>query len=177
MSRAVHGRNGNGTRPERLERLYQEQLADIRAAERQAARLFPDMAVVAADEDVAAALRATGAEAEVQLARLEKLVDLLDFDAGSMESVSLNGFLAEARSVLSGDLPGDADDVDGALLRSARQALRYQIAGYESACATARRLGDYQTLDMLLRSLDEELATDSSLSRIVSRRSRMLRAL
>lgn len=177
MSHAAHGSNGNGAGPGRLGRLYLEQLADIRAAERQAARLFPDMAVVAADEDVASALRATGAEAEVQLARLEQLIDLLDVDPGHADGASLNGFLAEARSVLSGDLPGDPDDVDGALLRSARQALRYQIAGYESACATARRLGDYRTLDTLLQSLDEELATDSSLSRLVSHRSRMLRAL
>lgn len=177
MFHAAHGKNGNGARPERLEQLYEEQLADIRAAEKQAARLFPDMAVVAADEDVASALRATGAEAEVQLARLEQLIDVLDVDSASMAGASLNGFLAEARSVLAGDLPGDADDIDGALLRSARHALRFQIAGYESACATARRLGDYRTLDTLLQSLDEELATDSSLSRLVSHRSRMLRAL
>lgn len=177
MFHPAHESNGNGTRPKRLEQLYEEQLADIRAAERQAARVLPDMAVVAADEDIASVLRATGAEAEVQLARIEQLVDLLGVDTSRMEGVSLNGFLAEARSVLAGDLPGDADDVDGALLRSARQALCYQIAGYESACATARRLGDYRTLDTLLQSLDEELATDASLSRLVSRRSRMLRAL
>lgn len=176
MFHAAHG-NGNGTPPKRLEQLYEEQLADIRAAERQAARLLPDMAVVAADEDVASVLRATGAEAEVQLARIEQLIGLLGVDTSRIGGVSLNGFLAEARSVLAGELPGDADDVDGALLRSARQALRYQIAGYESACATARRLGDYRTLDTLLQSLDEELATDASLSRLVSRRSRMLRAL
>ncbi|MFW6083987.1 MAG: DUF892 family protein, partial [Gemmatimonadota bacterium] len=117
MFQAAHGDDGNGARPERLETLYEEQLADIRAAERQAARLFPDMAVVAADEDIASALRATGAEAEVQLARLEKLLGLLDVDSARLRSASLNGFLAEARSVLAGELPGDADDVDGALLR------------------------------------------------------------
>ena len=177
MFQAAHGSSGDGARPERLEQLYREQLTDICAAERQAARLFPDMAVVAADEDVASALRATGAETEVQLARVEQLIDQLEMEAAGAEGASLNGFLAEARSVLAGDLPGDEDNVDGALLRSARQALRYQIAGYESACATARRLGDYRTLDTLLQSLDEELATDSSLSRLVARRSRMLRAL
>ena len=177
MFEAAHSSDGEGTRPQRLDQLYREQLTDIRAAERQAALLFPDMAVVAADEDVASALRATGAEAEVQLARLERLIDHLEVDVVDMGIASLNGFLAEARSVLAGDLPGDEDDIDGALLRSARQALRYQIAGYESACATARRMGDYRTLDTLLQSLDEELATDSSLSRLVSRRSRMLRAL
>jgi ferritin-like metal-binding protein YciE len=159
----------------RLERVYLEQLSDIRAAERQAYDLLPRMATAADREDVITLLRAAASETEVQLARLDRLIEGLGLrlDDGAEAPAEL---LDEARRMLEGDR-GDAEDVDGALLRSARRSLRYQISGYESACATARRLGDFRTLDVLLLSLDEELATDSSLSDVVARRSRLLRAI
>lgn len=159
----------------RLQRLYLEQLFDIRAAERQAHGMFPDMACVAADENVAAVLRSVASETEIHIARLEAL--LADLDLGEeAPPASPAGLMDDGRMILDGDLDGRQDQ-DALLLRSARRSLRHQIAGYESACATARRLGDFRTLDILLLSLDEELATDSALSEIVSHRSRLLRAI
>lgn len=159
----------------RLERLYLEQLSDIRAAERQAYDLLPRMATAAGREDVAALFRAASSETEVQLARLDRLIEGLGLRLDD-DTEAPAELLEEARRMLEGDHE-DAEDLDGALLRSARRSLRYQISGYESACATARRLGDFRTLDVLLLSLDEELATDSSLSDVVARRSRLLRAI
>lgn len=173
------GTNGSGraTAPDatRLTRLYAEQLADIQAAESRAVELFPDMAVVAADEDVASLFRAAAAESEIQLARLARLMEGVPDESPRVSA--LDGYLSEAATVLNGEFDGSNDDIDAALLRSARRSLRYQIASYESACATARRLGDFRSLDILLQSLDEELATDSSMSHVVSSRSRMLRAI
>lgn len=165
----------DGTDRDRLAQLYAEQLADIRAAEARAAELFPDMAVVASDEELATLFRAAAAESEVQLARLGRLIAGAAEDAGP--AVAMDGYLSEAAAILGGELEASRGDADTTLLRSARRSLRYQIAGYESACATARRLGEFRALDALLQSLDEELATDSAMSRIVSRRSRMLRAI
>lgn len=176
------GGNGRASQPMRLRALYVEQLTDLRAAERQAASVFPSLAGVAADEDVASLIRNAATETEVQLARLESLIDSLDLPTRDTPESTLEELVDEARSLLAHARDGsngskDATDLDEALLRSARKSLRYQIAGYESACATARRLGDYRTLDVLLRSLDEELATDSTFSDIVSHRSRLLRSL
>lgn len=170
----VNGRNGS--QPARLRTLYVEQLSELRAAERQAASIFPSLARVAADDDVASLMRNAATETEIQLARLEALIDALEVTAGNGSEHDPDGFAEEARTLLAGE-GGEVRDLDEALLRSARKSLRYQIAGYESACATARRLGDYRTLDVLLRSLDEELATDSSLSDVVARRSWLLRSL
>lgn len=171
--------NGNGevTQPMRLRALYGEQLADLRAAERQAASILPSLARVASDEDVASLIRSAATETEIQLARLESLIDSLDLPTRDAPESAPDDVVDEARTLLGDGDDGGAADRDEALLRSARKSLRYQIAGYESACATARRLGDYRALDVLLRSLDEELATDSTLSDIVSRRSRLLRSL
>lgn len=183
--------DGNGGGPPRLEILYGEQLSEIRAAERQAVALFPDLAVAAGDREVVTLLRSAAAETQVQLARLDRLVRGLALPS-EPDRTAPAGYLANVRSILDGEHRANgngngngrngsgggealADDVDDALLRSAQQSLRYQIAGYESACATARRLGDYQRLDTLLQSLDEELARDSALSRIVSHRSAFLR--
>ena len=167
---AVHLNNGDA----RLQRVYIDQLSDIHAAEQQARGIFPDMATVAAGEDVAAVFRAAASETEVQLARLDGLLEALELEVDE-RVVAPSELLDDARQVLATDQ--EVDDQDDLLLRSARQSIRHQISGYESACSTARRLGDFRTLDVLLLSLDEELATDSLLSEIVSRRSRFLRAI
>lgn len=166
--------NGHGTLPARLQLLYAEQLAVIRAAECHAAEIFPDMAGVAGDDGVASLFRAAAQETEIQLARLDRLIEALELTADVRDSAH-EDLLEDARSALRRDL--DTQDRDELMLRSARRSLHQQIAWYESACATARRLGDYRTLDVLLQSLDEELATDSSLSNFVSRRSQLLRAI
>lgn len=159
----------------RLQRLYLEQLFGVRAAEREAHGAFPGMAAIAGDEDVTAVLRSAAAETEIQLARLNALLEGVDtpFDESSPSPVEP---LDDARKVLNAKSE-TMEDRDALLLRSARRSLRHQISGYEAACATARRLGDFRTLDILLLSLDEELATDSALSEIVSHRSRLLRAI
>jgi len=173
--------NGNGHRnggsPADLRRLYAEQLLGIRAAEHRSALTFPDMAIVAADEDVAAVFRAAASDTEIQLARLDQLVQVLELPTNEAAVPELDGILADIHSVLVDDFEGTTSDFDAALLRSAREALRYQIASYETACATARRLGDYRSLDVLLQSLDEELTTDSSFSRLMSRHSRLARTI
>lgn len=166
----------NGTSPSDLRRLYARQLVDVRQAEHHSARALPDMAVVASDEHVASTFRAAASETEVQLARLDRLIRALNLSDDERDVPELDGLLARMRTILDGEFDGDAQDLDTALLSSAREALRYQIAGYEAACATARRLGDYRTLDVLLQSLDEELSTESSFSRLMSRHGRLLRA-
>lgn len=171
-----NGRRNGGSNVD-LRRLYAEQLVSIRAAEHRSAATFPDMATVAADEDVASVFRAAASDTEIQLARLDQLIRGLDLPTDEVAAPELEGILADIRSVLDGDADGTTSDADAALLRSAREALRYQIAGYETACATARRLGDYRSLDVLLQSLDEELTTDSSFSRLMSHHSRLARTI
>lgn len=173
--------NGNGRRnggsTADFRRLYAEQLVTVRAAEHRSAAMFPDMAVVAADEDVASVFRAAASDTEIQLARLDQLIRGLELPTDKVAAPDLDGIVEEIRTVLEGGSEGSARDVDAALLRAAREALRYQIAGYETACATARRLGDYRSLDVLLQSLDEELTTDSSFSRLMSHHSRLARTI
>lgn len=173
--------NGNGRRnggtPADLRRLYAEQLARVRTAENRSAAAFSDMALVAADEDVASVFQAAASDTAIQLARLNQLIRGLDLPIDQAAAPELDGILADISAVLEGDFEGTTNDVDAALLRSAREALRCQIAGYETACATARRLGDYRSLDVLLQSLDEELTTDSSFSRLMSHHSRLARSI
>lgn len=171
-----NGRRNGGSRTD-LRQLYAEQLVSIRAAEHRSASMFPDMAIVAGDEDVASIFRAAASDTEIQVARLDQLIRGLELPADELGASELDGVLHEIKIVLEGGAEGTSCDVDAALLRAAREALRYQIAGYETACATARRLGDYRSLDVLLQSLDEELTTDSSFSRLMSHHSRLTRTI
>lgn len=166
--------NGNGVDPSNLHGLFARQLGDIRLAERQAAEVFPDMAVVATAEAVASVFRSVSSETEVQLARLQRLaesngvdLDLVITPAANGER-SVDGLLAEAKRLVNGEFEGVDGDFDLKLVSAARRSVTFQIAGYEALCATARRLGDYAALDVLLQSLDDELSTDASLAGFIS---------
>lgn len=166
--------NGNGSDSSNLHGLFLRQLTDIRLAERQAAVVFPDMAVVATDETVASIFRAAAAETEVQLARLQRLAAVNGVDIDRPKAPSTNGgrsietLMADAERLLNGDADGADGDLDMKLVRSARQSVTFQIAAYEALCATARRIGDYEALDVLLQSLDDELSTDAVMASLVS---------
>lgn len=169
--------NGNGRASrEQLERLFGEQLGDIKAAETHASSLLSDMAIVAAEEEVASIFRGAASETEIQLARLDRLFDLGGFAIEWRNPHAEQGPLAAVLKEAQNDFDSDRD-VDTTLIDAVRRSLRQQIAGYESACATARRLGNFVALDILLQSLDEELATDSALAQTLSRRTRTLRAI
>jgi ferritin-like metal-binding protein YciE len=153
--------------------LFARQLGHIRLAERQAAEVFPDMAVVATDEAVASVFRSVSSETEVQLARLQRLAEStgVDFDhvvTPTAGERSVEALLAEAKRLVSGEVDGVDGDFDLKLVSAARRSVTFQIAGYEALCATARRLGDYAALDVLLQSLDDELSTDASLAGFIS---------
>lgn len=173
-NRANGNGNGAGADPSNLYGLFVRQLGDIQMAEREAARVFPDMAVVATDETVASIFRAASSETDVQLARLQRLAEAngIDLEAAAPPPTngrrSIESLLAEATRLLHGDREGPESDFDAKLVRSARQSVTFQIAGYEALCATARRLGDYAALDVLLQSLDDELSTDASLASLAS---------
>lgn len=168
--------NGNGSESSNLHVLFLRQLTDIRLAEGQAAVVFPDMAVVATDETVASIFRAASAETEVQLARLQRLAEANGVDIDRPRAQSTNGghpieaLLADAERLLNGNAEGADGDLDMKLVRSARQSVTFQIAAYEALCATARRIGDYEALDILLQSLDDELSTDAAMASLVSDR-------
>jgi ferritin-like metal-binding protein YciE len=153
--------------------LFARQLGHIRLAERQAAEVFPDMAVVATDEAVASVFRSVSSETEVQLARLQRLAESngVDFDhvvTPTAGERSVEALLAEAKRLVSGEVDGVDGDFDLKLVSAARRSVTFQLAGYEALCATARRLGDYAALDVLLQSLDDELSTDASLAGFIS---------
>lgn len=168
--------NGNGNRadPSGILGLFHRQLGDIQLAERQAATVFPDMATVATDESVASIFRAASAETEVQLARLRRLAEGIGVDLDEAAARSPDGgraieaLLSDTLQLLNGDIETPDGDLDEKMVRSARRSVAFQIAGYEALCATARRLGDYAALDILLQSLDDELSTDASLAGLVS---------
>jgi ferritin-like metal-binding protein YciE len=63
------------------------------------------------------------------------------------------------------------------VLVAAQRALGYQIATYESACGTARDVGAYTLLDILLLNLDEEKATSAALADLAGRDAPLLRAI
>ena len=160
-----------------LRRSYSDQLAGICRMERQARQLFDDLAIESGSEIVTSMLRTAAAGTGIQLARLAGLVRTSDVADETGVTIGSDDDRAEAHTLLF-DVPRAEDgDADDSLLASACHSLREQIAGYESACATARQHNDYAALDVLLQCLDEELATNAALSQLRTGRTRFLRAV
>lgn len=160
-----------------LRQRYSDQLAGICRMEQQALQLFTHLAIESGNEVVTSLLRAAAAGTVIQLARLDSLVRTSGVADETRVDIGSDRDRAETPTFMFGGSRAENGDVDDALLDSACRSLRNQIAGYESACAVARQLADYAALDVLLQCLDEELATNAALSKLTTRRTRLLRAV
>jgi ferritin-like metal-binding protein YciE len=61
---------------------------------------------------------------------------------------------------------GDADVKDAALIAAAQRVEHYEISGYGTARAFAKRLGLTQAANLLQQTLSEEEAADHKLTQI-----------
>lgn len=147
-----------------FEDLFIQKLRKLYDAETQFASDQPKLAEAAGDEELRAALEG---HVEVTKGQIERLVQI-----GNMLGVTLEGetceaakaLVKEAREIVKAD--GDPFIKDAALLSAAQATEHYEIAGYGTASAYARRLG-YGDIDKLLQqTLAEERGADTLLTEI-----------
>jgi ferritin-like metal-binding protein YciE len=64
---------------------------------------------------------------------------------------------------------GDSDVLDAAMIANAQRVEHYEIAGYGCVRTYARMLGREQDVTLIQQTLDEEGATDESLTQLAER--------
>jgi len=147
-----------------FETLFLHQLQDLYDAEQQLIKALPLMADAAQDRALKTAFQQHLRETENQVARLERVFEMLGKGAEAKACAAMKGLVAEGQEVI--DAGGDSDVKDAALIAAAQRVEHYEIAGYGTARTFAQRLGQQDAARLLQETLDEEGATDKKLTQL-----------
>lgn len=142
--------------------LYVAELQDMHSAETQLIAALPKMAKAATTPDLAAAFQEHLVQTREHLRRLEEILGDIGESAGSEKCEAMAGLVEEGKEVIDAD--GEDEIRDAALIVAAQKVEHYEIAGYGSLCVFAKMLGRQQDARLLGRTLDEEKATDHTLT-------------
>ncbi len=149
---------------EDLQDLYIEQLRDLYNAESQLVEALPEMAEMAANDELADAFREHHEETREHLERLERVFENLEEDPTGEKCEAMEGLIRESQEVAKEGR--DADATDAALIAQAQRIEHYEIAGYGTVRNYALRLDRSDDADVLASTLDEEKEADEELTGI-----------
>lgn len=147
--------------------LFHDQLQDAYSAETQLTKALPKMAKAATSPDLKAGFEKHLAETKTQVTRLEQVCSAVGCKTGSNTCEAMEGLIAEGKEVI--DLGLDAAALDAGLIAAAQKVEHYEIALYGTLCTFAKQLGHADAARVLHQTLDEEKATDQTLTRLAER--------
>jgi len=151
-------------RLETFDDLITHQVQDLYDAEGQFAQALELMADAASDEELAAALDAHADVTRNQRARLEQVAREFGVNPKGEECAAAKGLVEEAREIVEAD--GDPMVKDAALIAAAQRVEHYEIAGYGTLKALARRIKNTTAARLLDETLAEERGADMLLTEI-----------
>jgi ferritin-like metal-binding protein YciE len=147
-----------------LEDMFLDGLKDIYYAEKKILKTLPRMAKGAESEEVAAAFEKHREQTEEQVERLEQIFESMDKPARGKTCPAIDGIIEEGSEILS-DYK-DAPALDAGLVGAAQAVEHYEIARYGTLIAWAEQLGMKDALQLLRKTLQEEMDTDEILTKL-----------
>ncbi|WP_322893956.1 MULTISPECIES: ferritin-like domain-containing protein [unclassified Yoonia] len=144
--------------------LFLHTLKDVLYAERKILKALPKMEKNATNEKLKLALSTHKDETEDQIMRLEEVFDLIGKPARGAKCDAMVGLLEEAEGLMS-EIE-DPETMDAAIISLAQAVEHYEIARYGTLVQWAKQLGHSKAADLLKETLDQEYATDKSLSKL-----------
>jgi ferritin-like metal-binding protein YciE len=151
---------------ETLEELLIDELKDLYSAEKQIVRALPKLAKSATNPELSEALRTHLEETKEQVARLEKISELIGKKLTGKTCVGMKGVLEEGSDVLEETEKGAIRDA--ALIAASQRVEHYEMAGYGAARDFAKLLGRGDIASLLEATLEEEKSADKKLTSIAS---------
>ena len=145
-----------------LEDLFLDTLKDIYYAERQIVKTLPKMAKAASSPELKAGFEKHLAETEGHVDRLEQIFELLGKPARGKTCDAILGIIEEGKSIME-DFKG-TPALDAGLVSAAQAVEHYEIARYGTLRTWAQQLGLKDAVTLLDATLQEEVATDQTLS-------------
>lgn len=153
---------------ETLQDLFVHTLQDIYYAEQQITKALPKMISKATEPKLKQGFEKHLRETENQIERLDQVFSTLGMSPKGVECPAIDGIIKEADET-AGDI-ADKTVLDAALAASAQAVEHYEITRYGTLIAWARELGRNDVVPMLQQNLDEEYATDKTLTALAESR-------
>ncbi|MCX7312773.1 MAG: DUF892 family protein [Hyphomicrobiales bacterium] len=150
--------------PKQLDELFHDTLKDIYYAEKKIFAALPKMAKAAQNEDLTAAFEKHHGETEKQIARLEQVFELIEEKPQGKKCAAIEGILEEGQEIMKEYKGSPA--LDAGLLAAAQAVEHYEISRYGTLRTWAQELGLGEAQKLLQETLDEEEATDQSLTEL-----------
>jgi ferritin-like metal-binding protein YciE len=148
-----------------LRTLLVQQLRDLYDAERRLTKAIPKLMKESSSEELTSALETHLGETENQVSRLERAFRALGETAKGKECKGIKGIIEEGDEHVAEDFADDGLK-DATIIGAAQRVEHYEIAGYGTAIAHARLLGQDEVVQLLEETLDEEKAADEKLTEI-----------
>ena len=150
--------------PTNLREALVDEIRDLFSAEKQILKALPKMIKGANSEELRDAFESHLEETHGQVARLERVFELLDEKPRAKHCAGMAGILEEGSETLE----SDAEDavMDACIIAGAQRVEHYEITAYGTVIAWAEALGLTEIAEVLGESLAEEKAADEKLSAI-----------
>tara|TARA_R110002020_G_scaffold120200_4_gene274035 strand:+ start:81 stop:572 length:492 start_codon:yes stop_codon:yes gene_type:complete len=149
-----------------LDDLFLDTLKDIYYAERQIVKALPKMAKAAQSAELKAGFEKHQVETEGQIERLEQIFELLGKPARGKTCDAILGILEEGKEIMT-EYKGTIA-LDAGLVAAAQAVEHYEIARYGTLKTWATQLGMKEAVSLLDATLQEEVATDQTLSKLAT---------
>jgi ferritin-like metal-binding protein YciE len=150
--------------PKKLNELFHNTLKDIYYAERKILAALPKMAKAAQNGRLRAAFEKHEGETEQQVARLEKVFELIDEKPQGKRCPAIEGIIEEGQKIMKEYKGSPA--LDAGLLSAAQAVEHYEISRYGTLRTWAEEMGLDEAMKLLQDTLDEEEATDEALTKL-----------
>jgi ferritin-like metal-binding protein YciE len=150
--------------PKKLDELFHDTLKDIYYAEKKILTALPKMAKAAQNDDLRAAFEKHEEQTEEQVSRLEQVFESIDKKPQGKKCAAIEGIIEEGQEIIKEYKGSPA--LDAGLISSAQAVEHYEIARYGTLRTWAEELGLDDAAKLLQETLDEEEATDQSLTEL-----------
>jgi ferritin-like metal-binding protein YciE len=150
--------------PKKLDELFHDTLKDIYYAEKKILVALPKMAKAAQNEELSAAFEKHKTETEGQVDRLEQVFELIDEKPQGKKCAAIEGILDEGQEIMKEYKGSPA--LDAGLLSAAQAVEHYEISRYGTLRTWAEEMGLDRAAELLQQTLDQEEATDRSLTEL-----------
>lgn len=164
-SRAEAPSGEEGAKGSLLAKFFLNELKDIYWAEKHLVKALGKMAKESTTEELKQAFEDHRSETEDQVLRLEEIFDMLGEKPVAKKCDAIEGITKEVESIID-ETRDDTFTRDVALIIGGQKAEHYEIATYGGLAQLAMVLGYDDAAELLLQTLDEEKAADSTLTSI-----------
>jgi ferritin-like metal-binding protein YciE len=143
---------------------FERGLADMCNAEKQISEALPKMMDGCNSPELCDLIEAHLNETEDQIQKLERIAKLCNIKLQQGTCGAIKGILEEGAKIINSIEKGAVRDA--VLIANAQKVEHFEIATYGTLACVARKLGNYEAVELLEEILDQEKTADEKLTRL-----------